>query len=164
MTFSCPQVNLTVTVSPNGSESVPACGDALDIRFVSHRGLFAPRIREVACGAHGVRNRALPVRQISLSDPPSTHFFSHTPVLRLSPPQGVHELSIHLPPDAAEYDADVYVVHINGEGMKDPAVPRPFPANLVNFNEGPDIYNLRAKCGPRPQSSKPILAPAFAKT
>lgn len=33
--------------------------------------------------------------------------------------------------------------------MQDPPVPRPFPNNLVNFNEGPTIYNLRAKCEQR---------------
>lgn len=52
---------------------------------------------------------------------------------------------MHLPPDAAEWDAEVYVVHIDGEGFKDPEIPRPFPANLVNYNEGPTIYNLRPR-------------------
>ena len=38
----------------------------------------------------------------------------------------------------------MWLVHIAGEGLADPPIPRPFPANLVNFNDGPAIYNLRA--------------------
>lgn len=53
---------------------------------------------------------------------------------------------MHLPPDAHVWDPEVYVAHIDGEGMEDPKIPRPFPNNLVNFNEGPTIYNLRTKC------------------
>ena len=82
----------------------PACGDALRIRFVSTRSLFAPAQRETECG--------------------------------------VHLLTFTLPPDAPLYDAEVLVVHINGEGMADPSSPRLFPFNLVNKQDGPDIYNL----------------------
>ena len=60
------------------------------------------------------------------------------------PRPGVHALRLVLPPDAPAWEAELYVVHIAGEGLADPPVPRPFPANLVNFNDGPPIYNLRA--------------------
>ena len=40
--------------------------------------------------------------------------------------------------------ADVFLVHINGEGMAEPPYVRLFPQNLVNHNDGPRFYNLRA--------------------
>ena len=36
------------------------------------------------------------------------------------------------------------MLHVDGEGMADPPYPRLFPENLVNHNDGPPMYNLRA--------------------
>ena len=34
---------------------------------------------------------------------------------------------------------------LTGQGLADPPYPRLFPENLVNHNDGPPMYNLRAK-------------------
>ena len=111
------EVNVTVTVrekdnaapraekpSEKPSEGKRACGDALRVRFLSTRSIFAPTQREAECG--------------------------------------LHTLSFILPPDAPQYEAEIYIVHINGEGMLDPSTPRLFPFNLVNKQDGPAIYNI----------------------
>lgn len=102
------EVAMNATVTWKGTvpdaEWQNACGDALRIRFLSTRSIFAPRQEEVECG--------------------------------------VKTLSFIMPPDATEYEAEVYVVHVDGEGVKEPQEPRLFPINLVNFADGPDIYNL----------------------
>ena len=57
---------------------------------------------------------------------------------------GVHELDFVLPADAPSYEPEVVVVHVSGEGMKDPAYPRLYPLNLAGYSDGPMVYNARA--------------------
>lgn len=40
---------------------------------------------------------------------------------------GVHELKFIVPPDAPEYSVDMFLVHIDGEGMVDPPYSRLYP-------------------------------------
>jgi hypothetical protein len=64
---------------------------------------------------------------------------------RLSEPLcGVHALRFVVPPDAPSYEPDVWVVHVDGEGMTDPTEPRLFPLNLLDKQGGPRLFNVRA--------------------
>lgn len=57
---------------------------------------------------------------------------------------GVHELSFTVPPDSSEYQLDLFLVHVDGEGMGEPPYSRLYPQNLVNHNDGPAFYNVKA--------------------
>jgi hypothetical protein len=138
-------VNLSVSVR-NASDAAderafrPACGDALRIRFTSHRALFAPGRHALACACRVPRTTS------SGADARTC------PLARALPTRsqreaacGVHALRFIVPPDAAAYAAEVWVVHINGEGMADPPTPRLFPINLMTKQDGPLLYNIRAR-------------------
>ena len=56
----------------------------------------------------------------------------------------MHELRFVVPPDSAWYEADVWVVHVDGEGLTDPTEPRLFPLNLLDRQGGPRLFNARA--------------------
>jgi hypothetical protein len=57
-------------------------------------------------------------------------------------PCGVHALRFVVPPDAPSYAAEVWLVHVDGEGMHDPPTPRLFPINLMTKQDGPVLYNI----------------------
>ena len=62
---------------------------------------------------------------------------------------GVHTLRFLVPPDASAFRADVWVVHVDGEGRADPPSPRLYPANLADTphgdGEGPRLFNVRVE-------------------
>jgi hypothetical protein len=102
---------------------VPACGDTLRLRLWSRVALAAPRAALALPAAPD------PAQQ----QPGSCGRYAATLLL---PPPG---------PQRAAYRADVRVVHVDGEGGADPPSPRLAPANLVQFKDGPPVWNLAAR-------------------
>lgn len=58
---------------------------------------------------------------------------------------GVHTMEFIIAPDAHAFLPDVWLIHVNGEGMADPDPPRHSPAQLSSWNDGPTYYNVRAE-------------------
>ena len=124
-------VNVTLTLEvrvrslSSGPDApwTPACGDTLRLRLWSRVALAAPRAA-----------LALPAAaDAALAQPGSCGRYTATVLL---PPPG---------PQRAAYRADVRVVHVDGEGGADPPSPRLAPANLVQFKDGPPVWNLAAR-------------------
>ncbi len=141
-------MTLTVTVrDANASDDDPfrpACGDALRIRFTSHRALFAPRRARCRGGARPRRRAAAPNRRAPRSCSRCLPPGPWPPRRQREAACGVHALRFIVPPDAPAYRAEVWVVHVDGEGMGEPPMPRLHPINLMAHQDGPRLFNLRA--------------------
>lgn len=121
------RLNLTVSVQVTGETGwQPACGDTLRVRFVSWHALFAPRLSELECGVHGLR-------------------FVLPPDARSYLPARAPRARCSRAASRAAAAQEVFIVHINGEGLSEPKVPRLFPQNLVTMMDGPMVYNLRVR-------------------
>lgn len=71
---------------------------------------------------------------------------------------GVHTLRFVVPPDDSAFRADVWVVHVDGEGLADPPVPLLYPKNLADTphgdGEGPRLFNACGGMGARPAARR----------
>ena len=120
-------VNVTLTLEVRvragpDDDWAPACGDTLRLRLWSRVALAAPRAA-----------LALPAAAGPAQQPGGCGRYAATVLL---PPPG---------PQRAAYRADVRILHIAGEGGADPPAPRLAPANLVQFKDGPAVWNLPAR-------------------
>lgn len=110
--------------SANATPAPGPCGDTIRLQFWGATGLAAP--------------------PASLAVPhPSGACGLYTATLLL-PSLDATAAGAH----AATYAPEARVVHCAGEGLLDPPTPRPHPARLADFSDGPAVWNARAMFAP----------------
>lgn len=68
---------------------------------------------------------------------------------------GVHELSFIVPPDASEYTLDLFLVHIDGEGMGEPPYSRLYPEARRAAARASPPRALRSRAAPCASGAAP---------